>query len=74
MDALQISLCRDLYGGYISREKNILTEEASYILKKCIKQTSKKLNISEKKVEKNIFTLSSISMVSLKIPSNTDIN
>ena len=70
---METSLYRSLYEGYISKERNISTKGAFLVLGECIKQTSKELNISKKKVEENIFNLNSISKASLKVPLDTDI-
>ena len=64
---MEISLYKDLYQGYISKEKNISKEESSKILEKCIKHTSKKLNIPLKSVKNNLYNLTSISRFSMNI-------
>ena len=62
-----ISICKELYLGYISKENNISRQESSLLLKKCIDLTSKKLNISIREVEKIIFSIYSISRTSFNL-------
>ena len=66
-----MEIYKDLYKGYIFKNNPNINQSQS--LKKCIRKTSEKLNISMEIVEKNIYNISSISRISANFSFDEEI-
>ena len=69
---MEKSLIKDLYRGYISKEKNLLEKESGKLLTKCLKDTSRKLEISPREVKNSVYNLTSISRFSANVDLDYD--